>query len=467
MLHPRNRLLPRSVATFSPKAISILTRAVVAVVVLSIGVGLFFVLVSTGRTTPQVAIDDLRPRVVVFEARRMPVARQWTGYGTAEAIDYADVPARVTATVEAIPPDVQAGLPVEAEQVLVRLDASDYQRQAEIAQQTLAELQAQLEQLAVERRRLAEQVKIEQRELEIARSELERVQSLYAQDAARSRDVDAAQRTALAAEARYVATQQGLEAIAPRRQALEARIAGQRSSLRRAQQDVERTQVRSPIAGVLQDVLVRRGENVGAGQPVARVVNLDRIEVPLRLPTLARPTVGIGDVAAVNTTGEASLSWEATITRIAPEADPQSRTMTAYVEVAQPGAQQRYGEPATRPVLTPGTFVTGQITARQPETRWVVPRRSIRNGRIMTVEQGQLRSVPVTALFGVEQRFEGFGLPDRQWMVVDAPLRAGDQVLVNVPTDFSDGLAVTPVKATAVADASVEASGPQDEEARP
>src|SRR5690606_38076665 len=121
-----------------------------------------------------------------------------------------------------------------------------------------------------------------------------------------------------------------------------------------------------------------------------------------RLPATARPGIRLGAPASVRTGGPAPARWDATVTRIAPEADPQTRTIIVFVDVAQADAARRYGQPDARDVLTPGMFVAGQVLGRQPTPRWIVPRRSIRHGRIMTVTDGRLRSLPIIADYGIE-----------------------------------------------------------------
>lgn len=82
------------------------------------GLGLILLVVAVGvfrwleRTRPepgQVDPESIRPRVAVLELRPMAVERTWTGFGTARAMDAADVPARVTATVLEIPPASKPG----------------------------------------------------------------------------------------------------------------------------------------------------------------------------------------------------------------------------------------------------------------------------------------------------------------------------------------------------------------------
>ncbi|MBT5409799.1 MAG: hypothetical protein HOK75_06005, partial [Phycisphaerae bacterium] len=93
--------------------ISFLTRSAVSVFLILLSIGLFAMLVST---KPELSIssgDRSLPAVIVLEAQKIPIARRTIGYGTAEAIGHAEVPAQVTSTVLVLPPSASVGLKVK------------------------------------------------------------------------------------------------------------------------------------------------------------------------------------------------------------------------------------------------------------------------------------------------------------------------------------------------------------------
>ncbi len=432
----------------------ITTRAITAVAIVAFAMGVYALLVSTGTTAPKSEVGAGLPRAIVFKATREPVQRQWRGYGSVDALNTADVPARVTATVEAIPGRVLPGNAVAKGDLLVQLDPTDFERRADAAQQTLADLQAQQALLAVEKQSLDQRLELDADDVRLLSDEVGRIEKLYQRGAANQQDVDRTRRELIAARSRQVSTKEALDRIEPRQAQLEAQIASQKSTLRLAQLELERTRIVSPIDGVIQAVDVEVGENLTPGQRVARVVNLQRLEVPLRLPASARRDVTIGDQVTL-TANRTKRQWPATVSRIAPEDDPQTRTVAVYVDIEQPDALTAYGTSRQAELLTPGVFVSGTVTANEPQMRWVVPRRSIRGGRVLTVKDGVLQSMDVAVDHVHEGEFAGLGLPDDQWAVLDETqgdmFQGGELVLVNVSGDMRDGAAVTAVLATTVA----------------
>ncbi|MCC6680203.1 MAG: HlyD family efflux transporter periplasmic adaptor subunit [Phycisphaeraceae bacterium] len=421
-----------------------------AVIVISLGVALLIaalLVITRPLVAPSEGDHDVR-RVVVFTAQQVPVHRQWQGYGTVTAIDVADVPARVTATVVDLPDAMRAGRSVKKDELLMTLDADDYLRQAEISRQRIAEIEAQLAQWQIELDRLRTQAELDDADVALAQSELERVQRITEQLAGNQQQLDNARRAHLAARRMQTQTREQLQSMEPRRLAVEAQLEAERSALALAQLNVSRCEIRSPIAGILSEVDVHEGEQVQTGMRVARVVNLELVEAPLQLPAAARGTLQVGDTVTLSR-GNNGLTCQATVTRISPVDDADTRTVTAYVEVDQQSLAERFGASAGRDLLLPGEFVSGVVTSNQAQPRWIVPRRSVRGQRIQVVSEGRLISRPVVVDFVIEGHQEPFNLPDTQWAVLldqSEPLREGEQVLLDGAATLLDGQRVDPVQ---------------------
>lgn len=416
----------------------VLMRAAIAATLLVIGLLIFQFLAWTKPIVPVVDPDQLHQRVNYFTAQPVPVRRQWVGYGTAEAIDSANIPARVTATVTRVRPEALEGNTVTKDQVLVELDNSDFVNQLKIAQQNLEAVQARLAELDTLEASLKQQLDVQKRDTKLAQDELARVSEMFSRAAANQKDLDASERAALSSERNLIQLEETLANIGPRRSQLLAEKAGLESSADIAQKNLDRCQIKSPIDGVIQYVDVEVGENLAPGLRVARVVNVDRIETPLSLTANARPHVRIGDRVRLSSTADPSLAWQGSVTRIAPEDDPATRTFAAYVEVTQ-------GANPDQPRLAPGMFVSGVVMESNVQPQIVVPRRSIRTERVMLIRDDMIHSSEVAEAYEYEGELPTFGLPDRQWAVLAEGVDAGDKVVLNPTRSLSDGQPVQPV----------------------
>jgi multidrug resistance efflux pump len=419
--------------------LSVITRTAVCLGLLGMAALIYVVLVAT---RPKPVVSDLAgpgPRVLVLEARTVPVRRQWSGFGTAVAMDSADVPAEVSAVIGEVPGEIVVGAAVERGQLLVRLDNTDFQRQVEITTQRIADIDAQLEQLDVEQESLTRRVELAEETTRLAERELERVRQALARGAAKELEADRAAQALTISQRTETLAREQLNKVGPRRSQLQAQRMGFEAQLSLAQRNVDRCTVRSPLAGVLSVVDVEAGESLVQGQRVARVVNLARIEVPLQLPASARPTIAVGDEVRLHAAGAVPLAWSGQVARVSPEDDEVTRTVTVYVEVLQ--------DPVNPRLLAPGKFVQGEVVSHLAEARWVVPRRAVQSDRILMIDDGVIVSRPVAVDFEIHYDLPALGLPDDQWVVLRDELRSGDLIVINASRTLPDGLAVQPVVA--------------------
>jgi len=427
--------------------LSVAVRILVGAGLLVIAVAVFVALVKSKPTAARSPTANTAPQVIVMEARPVEVRRQWDVFGTARAMDSADVPARVMASVIEICADVLAGAAVEKGQLLVQLDDSDFVRQEEIATQSIADINAQLARLEVEKRSWQERVRLAGEMVQLAQAEFDRVSAARQREVAKEREVDQARQALIEAVRAEVGAREEYDKLLPRRTSLRAQLLAQESRQKLARQNVARCRIVSPLAGVLESVDVEVGENLAAGQRVARVVDLGRIEVPLRVAASARPHLAVGDEVALWAGGDANRRWSARVMRISPVDDESTRTTVVFVEVEQ--------DPQAPDGLVPGLFVRGFVSSSAAEQRWVVPRRALEGDRILLVNDGEIISRGVRVDYQVERKFPHLGPPDEQWVVLGDPLSEGDLVVVTGTRTLRDGMAVQPVRAVAEAPPSV------------
>jgi len=424
----------------SPKrnvVVSVITQGAVALGSILVAVVIFTALV---RTRPQAARIDDPPaprKVEVMRAVAVPVRRQWEGFGTAGPLDEADIPAEVVAVVKAVPAGIIAGAPIDAGDVFARLEDTDFQIEAERIAKRIAELDGLLTQLALEEQSWKRRVELAAEDVAFAEADLERVRNALERGAARDREVDQIKQKVVAAVRIEVEAREQYDRIAPRRAVLEAQRDEWDAQGRLAEKNIERCTIRSPLSGVIAAVDVEVGESLAPGKRVGYVVNLDRMEVALRLPSSSRPAVAVGDDVELEALGPTDQRWVGHVSRISPIDDQNTRTMTVYVEIVQ--------DPQAPGWLAPGRFVRGRVISQHTEMRTVVPRRSLLGGRLLLVEDGAVVSRPVTVDFHVQGRFAELGVDAEQWAVLADELDAGSKVVVNAVRSLSDGARVEPI----------------------
>jgi RND family efflux transporter MFP subunit len=297
--------------------------------------------------------------------------------GTVEAARQVALSPEVAGRVVEIGPALRPGGRLAAGDLIVRLDARDYQAA-----------------LAVDRARLA------QAELELA-LETER------------------QRTADREWALVGGAQNG-ESLALRRPHLAVAEANARSAaaaVERAEANVSRTRLRAPFDAIVVQQSAEVGQMVGSQAPVATLVGTDEarviVSVPVdRLAALDIPGLGpsSGSLARVRS---GALVRDGEITGIVGQLDPQTRTAQVVVRIADP-------LDGPRPLL-PGSFVDVELVGRPIGGAAQIPRVALVGDEVVWLAvDGKLARRPVTV---------GWRAGDHVY-VVDG-LADGDRVIVS------------------------------------
>lgn len=421
--------------------LSVVARVFVGVVIIGVAV-LIFQLLRASKIEPEpVDQGEVSIRVRAIEAPELVVPREIEGFGTARAMDAVVISAQVGARAVERPEGIEAGAPVDRDELIVRLEATDFESRVESARQRIAAVRAQLAALSAERVQLENQVALSEQEVEIDRRDLARIEKAVEGGSGTQADLDLRLSTLRRSERTLEALKQALVQFGPRAEQLEAELGNLVATLSIEEQNLARTTITSPIAGRLQTVDVEVGELLAVGARIARVVNLDRVEVPLRVPVSVAQRISIGDEAELMGDGPDGGSWTGSVVRIAPESDQATRTLTVYVEVEQAVVSRK---------LLPGQFVMGRVLVSEAEPRVLVPRRAVVGDRVMVASSNSpTRAEPVDVMVShfIERTLPGFDESETQWAVLTDGLEPGAVVITSNLDELTGGMMVEPTVA--------------------
>lgn len=194
----------------------------------------------------------------------------------------------------------------------------------------------------------------------------------------------------------------------------EANLAATRARTLKAERDLERTVIRAPYAGQVLEQSVDVGQFVSQGTVLGRVFAVDYVEIRLPLPEresqflkLPQPfrDQAIPETPKVlfkSTVGGRPVTWEGRIVRVEGSLDEQTRQTTAVAQVTDPYASRADGTPP----LTIGAFVEADISGETLQDVYVIPRQAVRAGNeIILIERPQntLRRMTVDPLVSTEK----------------------------------------------------------------
>ena len=328
----------------------------------------------------ELAADD------VLRAEVRELARGLAISGALKAVDTAVVKARVAGELQGM--TLREGDTVQANQIVARIDSSEYQARVKQAQEQADAARAQID---------------------IAQRQYDNNKALVDQGFISRTALDTSQANLNAAQATYKAAMAAVDV---------------------ARKSLDDTVLRSPIAGQVSVRSAQPGERVGVDARVLEVVDPRRLELEASLSPADSIAVRVGQVATLVIEGSAaadsSRQVKARVVRINPSAQPGSRSVLVYLAL-ESNASLRQG------LFAQGTLDTGRSSAL------TVPLTAVRTDKpspyVQVVDQGRIAHRTVT----LGER----GEIGSETHVVVSGLDAGAQVIRGTLGTLREGTAVT------------------------
>ena len=319
--------------------------------------------------------------------------------GTVEAVNDATLSAQATGTVVAL---ASRGTFVEDGGVVARLDVTQARAAVEQAQAGVDAAQAQYD---------------------LAEDTYNRMQPLY-QDS--------------------IISAQEFEQVRSQLTQAQANLSQARASLIQARKRLANTYVRSPFPGTVETRIVEEGEQVTAGQPVARVVSTSRVRVAAGVPERYSGDIEQGSTVRMSFPAYGGVAMQtAPVTFVGSAIDPDSRTFPIEIEVPNPERR-----------LKPQMVVQLYLTRQDVQEALVIPRSAVIRDE-MGVHAYVVVSTDSSAV--AEQRFLELGLEADDRVIISEGLAAGDELIVSGHQNLSPE---EPVTVTETYDSLEEASSP-------
>lgn len=333
--------------------------------------------------TPMTATLEFQPAEVVT-AEPVELRQQLLLSGSLRAADLAMVKARVGGDVREVLG--REGDAVRTGQVLVRMNATEYEARVAQARANLNSARAQLE------------------------------------IAAKTRDNN------LALVDRGFISRNAFDNSASQYAGAEANVDAAQAALDLVMKSLNDTVLRAPISGLISARYVQPGEKVASDSKLLEIVNLDTLELEAAVPAADIAQIAIGQSVELRIEG-VTERYAGKVVRINPATQSGTRSVPVYVQVANPRKQLRAGMFAeARLVLTSraGVLALPQSALRKEgDTAFVY---AIVDGSIAR----RLVTLGMTGLAGDEHRTE-----------ITGGIAFGDQI---VRTDMGKLMAGTPAR---------------------
>lgn len=243
---------------------------------------------------------------------------------------------------------VDLGSSVRRNQVIARLDPTDFLLRIEQAEAALRQTRARLglspegtdERVDPEK---TAPVREARAVLDEARLNRDRAAKLLEKNYISKMDLDSAVSRLLVAEGRYQAS---IEEVRDR----QALLAQRKSELALSRQQLADTTLYAAIDGAVRERKTSVGEFLAAGSPVAVLVRTHPLRLKVAVPERDAAAIRVGQVTQVRVEGDPA-GHAGRVVRLSPVLDRQSRTLTVEAEVDNVRGQLRAGSFATAEIL--------------------------------------------------------------------------------------------------------------------
>ncbi len=364
--------------------------------------GIFLFLAATLMATAPVlepsSVEKLATTVRVVEIQPKSVQLKVNSQGSVMPSTESQLIPEVSGKVSWMSPNLVAGGYFDDQEILIRVDDTDYKTKLDRAQANLTRAEAEQQHNEFEYRRMQSLVK---RNL-VSRSQLENALRAF--------------------------------------RVAEASLQDATANFNQAEQDLSRTQIRAPFAGLVRSENVDIGQFVSRGNPIATIYAGNQAEVRLpiadrQLAFLNIPVSIRGEIPQefqpeVTLTAQYAgqiLEWKGNIVRSEAEIDVSSRMVQLVARV----------ESSSNPVpLSIGLFVSAEIEGLAADNIVVLPREALRNNNQVLVvdKENRLRFRKIDTLRLYQDD-----------LLIKSGLEAGERVCVSPIQTVIEGMKVNPI----------------------
>ena len=364
--------------------------------------GIFLFLAATLMATAPVlepsSIEKIATTVRVVKIQPKSVQLKVNSQGSVMPSTESQLIPEVSGKVSWMSPNLVAGGYFNDQEILIRVDDTDYKTKLDRAQANLTRAEAEQQHNEFEYRRMQSLVK---RNL-VSRSQLENALRAF--------------------------------------RVAEASLQDATANFNQAEQDLSRTQIKAPFAGLVRAENVDIGQFVSRGNPIATIYAGNRAEVRLpiadrQLAFLNIPVSIRGEIPKefqpeVTLTAQyagQTLAWKGTIVRSEAEIDVSSTMVQLVARV----------ESSSNPVpLSIGLFVSAEIEGLAANNIVVLPREALRNdNQVLIVDKEnrlRFRKIDTLRLYQDD-------------LLIKAGLEAGERVCVSPIQTVIEGMKVNPI----------------------
>ncbi|WP_299351108.1 biotin/lipoyl-binding protein [uncultured Shimia sp.] len=329
-----------------------------------------------------------------------PVSAVAIGYGRVEAVRDWSAVAEVEGRAVKVPEGLAIGSIVEKGALLVEIDRTDYELSREKALANIASVKAQITELDRQEENTRHSLEVEERILQVAQDEFDRVDSLVKKGTSTMAALDTARKTLLLQTSSVTNLNNTLALYPSKRQSLQSTLSVREAELAEAERAISKVTLHAPFRARITEQNIDQGQFVRTGDKLMVLDDISAVEITAEVqPSSFGPMMGVafanlgGSEVVMDTTKAVEIfdnigltvevsqalaglnaRWSAKIVRMRGTMDVDTGSLGIVVRVDEPLAGVR---PINRPPLNVGSFVEVAFSTPEVENLITVPRHAV------------------------------------------------------------------------------------------
>lgn len=306
-------------------------------------------------------------------------------YGRLEAPQSAELKAAVIADVLQI--NTEEGMSVNKGELLIQLDAREFELQVAQRQADIADIDAQIAQQQRQQRDDQQNLPLEKKILALNQTAVQRLQQLQKKNLGSQADADQAKQAVVQQQLKINSREQQLAQYPLRLQQLKAQRRQRQALLAQAQLQVERCQIKAPFSGLIANVAIAQGAQVRSGDKLLRLYNPDQLRLRAQIPKNYQNQV------------ERQLKTDTLIAQQSPDITWRLARLAGESNAQTAGIDGLFVLNTPQPQLRLGQFVALQLQLAPLEHVYNIPQAALYEGnKVYVLEQDRLAAHQIQIL---------------------------------------------------------------------
>ncbi|GAB5402483.1 MAG: biotin/lipoyl-binding protein [Aureliella sp.] len=420
-----------------------------------VGVAILAFFASRKKELPRKEFQEVATPISVVRVEYQPIQPMAVGYGTTKAARIWTAVSEVAGRIVRTHPKLESGTPVQAGEVLIEIDRTDYEIRVQQRQADYDKAVANANELQAAQQADQTSTSIEQELLEVTQNDLERQLGLRRTNVISETELENAKSNLLRQRASVQRLKNSLSLYPSKIAAAKAAVNLAESRLAEARRDLERTKVVAPFSGTLAGVDLQPNQVVVMNERLFELWDASVVEVeaqfsPSQLAGLLpqgasryqsneSEMLGLLEAEIVLRSGDFERSFPAKPVRLGEAVDQRTRTLSVVVQLSLNPQEIANTLTANQSLLDRAPLLSGafsEVILRGPQqaTALSVPRTALENGFVYIVDsEDRLRRTKVS-----------IGTTIGDIRIVTDGLVAGALVAIRPPVPAIDGQLVDP-----------------------